>query len=317
MSCFQGRTNLFITHLGKLQLYLKNMSKITSVQLGNFALIQPLSRRVHIQTINKNMQYISNDDRNIKVDSKTMKANNLTNRPLCIILSWMLAKPKHVLQYANIYLQQDFDVLSVSCSPMQFMLPVKGAKLIAADLMNFLENNQAYGPLVIHGFSVGTYVWAELLVKSLENIKRYKPVLDHVTSQIWDSTTYVYELHLGLPYAVFPNNKILRKAFTAYCVFHLKLFHNTGTKHYLRATDVYRNTPCRAPGLFLCSMTDPIAAAKRIKQTHDTWKSLGIEVNWKCWDESPHVKHLIYNREEYLAAIYSHLQQSGIMTSVR
>ncbi|XP_062528063.1 uncharacterized protein LOC101736122 isoform X5 [Bombyx mori] len=271
MSCFQGRTNLFIAHLGKLQLYLKNMSKITSVQLGNFALIQPLSRRVHIQTINKNMQYISNDDRNIKVDSKTMKANNLTNRPLCIILSWMLAKPKHVLQYANIYLQQDFDVLSVSCSPMQFMLPVKGAKLIAADLMNFLENNQAYGPLVIHGFSVGTYVWAELLVKSLENIKS----------------------------------------------FHLKLFHNTGTKHYLRATDVYRNTPCRAPGLFLCSITDPIAAAKRIKQTHDTWKSLGIEVNWKCWDESPHVKHLIYNREEYLAAIYSHLQQSGIMTSVR
>lgn len=61
--------------------------------------------------------------------------------------------------------------------------------------------------------------------------------------------------------------------------FHMKLLNDVATKHYMRATQVYHNTPCRAPGLFLCSLTDPIGAAKRSRHAHDTWKSLGVKVN--------------------------------------
>ncbi|XP_021207818.1 uncharacterized protein LOC101742817 [Bombyx mori] len=313
MRRFQFNTIQLFISFGKRQ---TNVFNNGAVRADFFDATLLSCRSVHMQNISKNMQYISKEDRKITLDPYTMKTNNPIQRPLCVMMNWMLAKPKHVLKYANVYLEQDFDVVAVSCSPMQLMWPVKGSKIIAADMMKFLENNPSYGPLVVHGFSVGAYVWAELLVHSLENKERYQPVLDRVNAQIWDSPADVYEIPIGLPNAVFPKNKILQKALRAYTIFHMKLLNDVATKHYMRATQVYHNTPCRAPGLFLCSLTDPIGAAKRSRHAHDTWKSLGVKVNWKCWDKSPHIQHFIYHTEEYLAALYSHLGQSGVIKPI-
>ena len=47
-------------------------------------------------------------------------------RPLCVIMGWLMAKRKHVMKYAQFYLDQGFDVLSVSCNPYQLLFPEKG-----------------------------------------------------------------------------------------------------------------------------------------------------------------------------------------------
>ncbi|XP_030034997.2 uncharacterized protein LOC115450962 isoform X1 [Manduca sexta] len=279
------------------------------------ALLAALSvaRDAHTQNINKNIQFISNDKVKLKIDPATMKLNQRMNKPLCIIMNWMLAKPNHVMKYANIYLEQDYDVINVSCSPLQLMWPAKGSQVIAADLLKFLESNEDFGPLVVHGFSVGAYVWAELLVHTTHNKARYQPILDRVAAQIWDSPADVYEIPIGLPSAIFPKNKIMQKTLRAYCIFHMNLFHNVATKHYMRATQVYHNTPCRAPGLFLCSLTDPVGAAKRSKHAHDSWVAMGLKCNWKCWEKSPHVQHYLHHPEEYLTALLCHLDDCGLL----
>lgn len=46
----------------------------------------------------------------------------------------------------------------------------------------------------------------------------------------------------------------------------------------MRATDVYHNTPCRAPGLFLVSKTDPVGAVERSKRAYSMWVDMGIRV---------------------------------------
>jgi hypothetical protein len=105
------------------------------------------------------------------------------------MLNWMLAKQKHIHKYATIYLDQGFDVLSVSCTPWQLLWPMKGSQvttptsenktrsivcpsdgwkiiffqLVASDTLRFLTNNPNYNPMILHGFSIGGYVWGELL----------------------------------------------------------------------------------------------------------------------------------------------------------
>ena len=48
---------------------------------------------------------------------------------LVVMLSWLMAKKKHLLKYANFYMDQGFDVLSVSITPWQLLWPVKGTQV--------------------------------------------------------------------------------------------------------------------------------------------------------------------------------------------
>lgn len=66
----------------------------------------------------------------------------------------------------------------------------------------------------------------------------------------------------------------------------MKVFHNAATKHYMRATEVFHETPCRAPGLFLVSKTDLIGAEKRSRRVYDLWVKRGMKVCAStCTDE--------------------------------
>jgi hypothetical protein len=51
------------------------------------------------------------------------------DKPLVIILSWLLAKQKHLSKYAKLYLDQGFDVLITEISPWQLLWPVKGSQV--------------------------------------------------------------------------------------------------------------------------------------------------------------------------------------------
>ncbi|CAH0591680.1 unnamed protein product [Chrysodeixis includens] len=270
-------------------------------------------RLAHTQAIHSNMLYISDDNNaKLKADPSTMKLNHDIKKPLCIIMNWMRAKPSHVQKYAALYLAQGFDVVSVSCTPWQLTWPVKGSQVIADRLLKFLEVN-SQNPLVLHGFSVGAYVWAELLVQAVQDKQRYQPVLDRIVSQVWDSAADIHEIPVGFPTAVFPRNKLLQETFRAYIKLHMKLCHNLATKHYMKATEVFHSTPCRAPGLFLVSKTDPIGAEHRSRDVCDHWVRSGMKCSVKCWDKSPHVLHYSKHPEEYKAAVFSHLDQCGLL----
>uniref|UniRef100_A0A2A4IXV0 Transmembrane protein 53 n=1 Tax=Heliothis virescens TaxID=7102 RepID=A0A2A4IXV0_HELVI len=273
-----------------------------------------VTRSAHTQTIFQNMTYISNDNVKLKADPKTMKLNQNIDKPLCIIMNWMMAKPNHVQKYAKLYLDHGFDVVSVTCTPWQLMWPAKGSQVVAKGLLRFIEAN-TQNPLVVHGFSVGAYVWAELLVHAVKNKQQYQPVLDRIASQVWDSGADIHEIPVGFPSAVFPKNKVLQELFRTYIKTHMKVFHNVATKHYMQATAVFHETPCRAPGLFLVSKTDLVGAEKRSRSVHDSWVRSGMKCNFKCWDKSPHVLHYIYHPEEYKQVLYSHLNQCGLLKS--
>lgn len=70
--------------------------------------------------------------------------------------------------------------------------------------------------MVLHGFSVGGYLWGEVLVKFSKNLNKYQSVTGRICGQIFDSGVDVNEIPTGFPSAVFPNNPVLRLTFEKY-----------------------------------------------------------------------------------------------------
>lgn len=92
-------------------------------------------------------------------------------------------------------------------------------QIVAGDVVKFLANNVKSNPLVLHGFSVGGYVWGECMVHMARDLNRYRPILDLVQGQIWDSAVELTEIKVGLPKAMFPKNYTLQKALSNYMMF--------------------------------------------------------------------------------------------------
>lgn len=82
--------------------------------------------------------------------------------------------------------------------------------------MQFLHVNQMYQPLLLHGFSVGAYLWGEVLVRMKQDLELYRPVVNRIVGHIWDSGADITEIPVGFPKALFPNNPVLRNATEKY-----------------------------------------------------------------------------------------------------
>lgn len=261
--------------------------------------------------ISKNLELITKDKTTVKVTD--LKLSEPQDKPLVVMLSWMLAKRKHVYKFANYYTERGFDVLRVSISPWQLLWPTKGTQVVASDVVKFLDVNKSYAPLLIHGFSVGGYQWGEVLVHVVNNRKRYQHVTDRIIGQVWDSAADITEVWFGFPMAVFPKNMMLQNAMKQYMIYHLKTFDKVATCHYIRSSQLFHSDLVKAPALLLLSKSDPVGAEKSNLRLREDWENLGIKVYWRCWDKSPHVSHFHYHRKEYIEQLDGFLSDLGLI----
>lgn len=89
-------------------------------------------------------------------------------------------------------------------------------QIVAGDILKFLDVNKSYAPLILHGFSIGGYLWGEVLAIMAQDQERYKDIIDRIVGQIWDSAADITEIPIGFPKAVFPKNPVLEKALRQY-----------------------------------------------------------------------------------------------------
>lgn len=93
----------------------------------------------------------------------------------------------------------------------------------------------------------------------------------------------------------------------------MKTFHEPATSHYIRASQVFHSTLVKKPALFLLSDSDPIGSVKANTVLRQSWESLGIRCDWKCWDKSAHVAHFQRYRDDYTTILSSFLQSLNMM----
>ncbi|XP_050299254.1 transmembrane protein 53-B isoform X2 [Anthonomus grandis grandis] len=289
-----------------------NMKNSQKFLLG--FMIMPV-RNISCLEINKNLSLLSNE----KIDTTVtnFKLNQPQENPLVILLAWMMAKKNHTRKYADIWIQKGFDVLCVTVSPWQFLWPVKGTQLVALDILKFIEQNESYAPIVLHGFSVGGYLWGEVMVHMSQDKERYQAFLDRFAGQVWDSAADLTEIHKGVPPAVFPRNKVMAKALGKYILYHMKTFDKVATRHYVRSSQMFHTNMCRAPALFLISKTDPIGAVDSNQRVRESWESMGMKVDWKVFEKSAHVGHFRKYPKEYVAEIHDFLTNINMNKDVR
>ncbi len=107
-------------------------------------------------------------------------------RPLSILLCWLMAKNNAVNKYAQFYLDRGFDVLTVRITPTQLLIPTLSNGIVERELMPILKNVD-HTKSLIHGFSVGGYVFGQMLRVANEKPEEYKGVMNAMIGQIWDS----------------------------------------------------------------------------------------------------------------------------------
>lgn len=230
-----------------------------------------------------------------------------------LIFSWLQSKSKHLNKYAQLYLEQGFDVAIVQVSAWQLLWPVRGTQQVAEDTVKFLANNDYYRQVVLHGFSVGGYVFGECLAHMNKDRKNFQSTVDRIVCQIWDSAADITEIPVGVPKALFPRNPKLQAPLKNYMMYHLRTFHEAATQHYIRSSQMFHTNFVQAPALFVVSKTDPVGAEGSNRRVADSWIQSGTNVTWKCFDNSPHVMHFMKHREEYKRVLFDHLARANMI----
>uniref|UniRef100_A0A182XC94 Uncharacterized protein n=1 Tax=Anopheles quadriannulatus TaxID=34691 RepID=A0A182XC94_ANOQN len=254
----------------------------------------------------KNMTFFTNRKQSYEKDNHTLRLTATLDKPLVFIFAWLQASEKHLAKYADFYLDQGFEVLCVHITPWQLVWPVNGSQKVAADVVKFLTNNAFPEGIVIHGFSVGGYLWGECLVK-LHADPAGKSVLAKIRGQVWDSLADITEIPVGVPHAVLPHNPTLQGVLRNYINYHMKLFHEEATQYYVKCTHLFHYEPAQCPALLLVSKTDPVGTEKANNRLRSIWESVGVKTSLKCWDKSPHVGHFHKHRDEYIELLLAHL----------
>lgn len=167
--------------------------------------------------------------------------------------------------------------------------------------------------MTVHGFSVGGYVWGEILRHYLNNPSRYQPVMDRFVAQTWDSVAGLMEVPIGVSKAVFVNDGFMRKTLQVLITTYMRVFYSTMTRHLKNSSDNFGTGLVKAPGLFFVSKTDTIGTEETSRGFADNWIKAGIRVSWKCFDSSPHVGHFVQHREEYIKCWSNHLETVNML----
>ncbi|XP_055532294.1 uncharacterized protein LOC129722675 [Wyeomyia smithii] len=271
--------------------------------------ITPTNIRVY--SLTKNINFYSASRSNWDKNTDSLRLKDQIDKPLVIIFGWLQASEKHLKKFAELYIEQGFEVLVAHLSPWQLIWPVSGSQAVAGDLVKFLKHNDLAAGVVIHGFSVGGYLWGECLVKLNRN-ETNKQVLNKIKGQIWDSAANITEIPVGVPYAVLPKNPLLQSTLRNYLTYHLKLFHEEATQYYEKSASNFYNDPAQGAALFLVSKTDPVGTESANRRIISQWESIGIKTTLKCWDRSPHVGHFHKHRDEYIDLVLAHLGSLNI-----
>lgn len=227
------------------------------------------------------------------------------------MLFWLEAKPKHFEKYCSIYTRNNFDVLTVETPALNFAWP-RRSQTTAKNVLKFLENNESYERVLVHGFSAGGYVWGECLVLLHANDK-INAISKRIKGQVWDSIGSANEVPIGISNSLFPHNKfmelLLGKSFNAF----KKVFYGSITKHHSQSEMHFNEKAVKAPTLIFGSKIDPIGTEKTLRNFARNLKLQNIDTTLNIFDDSPHVQHYQKYRDEYLKLLMEHLKKCQLI----
>ena len=88
-------------------------------------------------------------------------------KPLVCLLGWIGVKERALRKYASLYTSRGVDVLALLSKPKHVVFPFTQGRPTAGRIADALISS-ASRPLLVHGFSIGAYMYGNLLIELSE-----------------------------------------------------------------------------------------------------------------------------------------------------
>ncbi|XP_068226514.1 uncharacterized protein [Palaemon carinicauda] len=272
-----------------------------------------LARDYHSYKLTKHMEFFTASDVPIPKDTiQVAKTLSTKDRPLTLLFCWLMAKDRHIRKYADFYNRQGIDVLGVKVSPFEVLRPTKGIQVVAGEILDFLHANPSHSPMLIHGLSVGAYMFGEVMVKMKKDMDKHGVLLDRFVGQIWDSGVDLQSIPEGLPTSI-TSHEGLRASMRKYLEWYMRLKYKTATVHYENASYLIHQNFINTPTLVMFSDKDPISTPAMNAVIYQKWEAKNIPVYTKCFEGSPHVSHYMMHRKAYEETVLAFMEKVGMV----
>lgn len=241
-----------------------------------------------------------------------------SERKMAVLFGWVNSQEKHLSKYASMYHARGVDTLLVLPKAAHVVNPELGMVDAAHRVLRLAEES-GDAPLIIHGFSVGGFLYGQMLRCSPSApLAHRRDCPDgvspdwaaRVAAQVFDSPVDFEGVPHGLSMAVFGQGLAQRLTETAIALY-LALRADLAAE-YVASSTTFKAMPVRAPALVVYSGEDDIADAGRIEEVMAGWQAGGLRVSGLRMDSSEHVQHLRTNGDVYKAAVNDLLDRAGL-----
>lgn len=161
--------------------------------------------------------------------------------------------------------------------PPQLLWPRQAQKVVGQVVDFVMDSNRSQQPILVHGFSVGGYLYGETIVKLTSDSQRFHNMGDRIRGQVFDSPVDFEGVPRGVGLAM-TANPVLQKTIKASLDGYLRIFKNDVTQHYRRSSDAFHQNPLRTPSLVFYSKSDPIGTPGPIETLMGDWSMQDIPV---------------------------------------
>ncbi len=225
------------------------------------------------------------------------------NRPTLLLLSWLKATPRALDRFRHIYASHGFNVVTVRSKPLHFIWP-KSSKPLAQEICEYLIKHTR-GPIVVHGLSIGGYIYSSCLLYAMEHKEVFDALDSRIRGHIFDSLVAgeLKNMAEGVSKgsASYPTTRyVVQKSIMLY----FRLAHRHTIPYYNRGIEIFGNMPFRTSILLIYSKIDTMCSNEVMEKFCKTWQDeYGLDVFPKVFDDSDHVFHLRKHPQEYKDAL--------------
>ena len=233
--------------------------------------------------------------------SKTLEDSS---RPLALCLGWSNASVKSLSKYAALYATHgDCDAVLLPSKPHLVYSPRSGAAAMASLAKSVAAVDR---DVIVCGFSVGAYLYANFLMHLREHPDLGKKVEPRLKGIIFDSPVDFHGVPRGLSRSVVGSDGTLpQKALEALIHAYLGLFKDVATRYKQSSDFLHTHARTDLPSLWLFSSDDFVTTPDDVYFVIRKWQASGHHVTPVEFHGSKHVMHLPTHSADYDAAVKS------------
>ena len=196
-------------------------------------------------------------------------------RKLAVICGWMGAKDRQLRVYQEYYHRKKFDTLSFACGPQHIIMPSHASKTMASVCDEVVSLN--YDTLVFHHFSMGGYLFGQMLRHLQANEDKRRALVDKIAVQVFDSPPDFSGIAKGVAQSM-GKSGLVANAVELLMRAYLFVSSSTAGVEHRAASKAFHTNAITAPSLWFYSRSDPVANYEDCEIVIDTWKKKGTHV---------------------------------------